>query len=219
MDGKKYEMMQTKVSPHTYHILRRIEKQRGISTYVFIQMVADTLARYTDDRHNLSLEMERLISMFEHMEGWSEAFNLADPTVNQTVGEAIYFLYDADGKKKGTRAVHVTKPFFGDWTEDVNILHILDRAFKLLLPELYRHLSRATQREGYTNIVEFIRYLIMQYVDDTESDAIRQEFEDNNRGDYGQKPHEGGPYVRHHTKHVENEEFNFPDNETETNNE
>lgn len=211
MDGKKYELMQTKVSPPTYRILKRIERQRGISTYTFIQMMADTLARYTDDRHNLSPEMERLMSMFEHMEGWAEAFNLADPFANTVVGEAIYFLYDGDGVKKGVRAIHVTMPFFGNWTEDVNIIHIVDRTFRLLLPELYRHLSKAARDEGYTNIVEFIRYLIMQYVEDAEADTFRREFEDNNRGDFGQKPHDGGPYVRHHTKHVENQEFNFKD--------
>lgn len=209
MEGKKFESIITKVCPHTYRIIKRIEKHKGISNYLFLQMALDTFARYTDDRHNLSPEMERVMSMFEKMDGWADALNLADPTVDKVVGEAIYFLYDGEGKKHGVRAVHITKPFFGNWTEDVNILHIVERVFKLLLPELYKRMVQESTELGYDNIVEFIRYLIMEYTKDRDSEAIRKEFEDNARGDFGQERHEGGPYKRHPAKHAESQEFNF----------
>jgi hypothetical protein len=99
----------------------------------------------------------------------------------------------------------------GNWTEDVNILHIVERVFKLLLPELYKRMVQESTELGYDNIVEFIRYLIMEYTKDRDSEAIRKEFEDNARGDFGQERHEGGPYKRHPAKHAESQEFNFND--------
>lgn len=181
----KYEMLQTKVSPESYRRMKSIERKKGITDYGLIQMVVDTLIRYMDDRHNLTPEMEKAMSIFEHMEGWSDALNLADPTVEKIVGEAIYFLYDEEGKKKGARGVHVVKPFFGNWTEDENIQHIIERVFCLLIPERYRRLRLLAAELGCSSQLELLDYFIDHFSKEADLRELRRDFEDADRAENG----------------------------------
>ena len=111
-DNDKYQVLSTKVDMDTYKRIKRLERSGKINIYRFGQMFWATLVRLMDDRHNLSPEMERLMQAFEYCVGWSEAFNTADPGVEKTIGEAIYFLFDADGKT--TSAGHSST--VGRWT-------------------------------------------------------------------------------------------------------
>lgn len=183
-DGK-YEMLQTKVSPEAYRRMKSIERKKGITDYGLIQMVVDTLIRYMDDQHNLTPEMEQAMSIFEHMEGWRDALNVADPTVKKVVGEAIYFLYDEEGKRKGCRGVHVVKPFFGNWTEDANIQHIIERVFSLLIPERYRRLRLLAVELGCNSQLELLDYFIDHFSKEADVAELRRIFEDANRAENG----------------------------------
>ena len=87
---EKFVVLATKVSRTAAEQLARIAKKKGMTIYELIQMVCDTLIRYMDDRHNLSEEMERAMSIFEHLTGWADALNLADPTVHKEVAQAVY---------------------------------------------------------------------------------------------------------------------------------
>ena len=84
---EKYVVVATKMSRTAAEQLARIAKAKGLTMYELIQMVCDTLIRYMDDRHNLSAEMEQAMSIFEHMTGWADALNLADPTVQKEIRE------------------------------------------------------------------------------------------------------------------------------------
>lgn len=186
--GAKYEMMQTKVHPVIYARMKRIAKMKGITEYGLVQMVIDTLVRYMDDRHNLTPEMEQAMSIFEHMEGWRDAMNHADPTTRRIIGEAIYFLFDEDGKKNGCRAVHVTKPFFGNWSEDMNIQHILERVLCLLFPERYRRLRMLAVDMECSSMLELFDKLIDHHAKDSDVATFRELFEDADRSEFGVKP-------------------------------
>lgn len=59
------------------------------------------------------------MSIFEHMDGWMNAFNLIDPNVDTTICEATYFL--TAKSKNGSDAVHN----FGDWQQTENVQEIL----------------------------------------------------------------------------------------------
>ena len=119
---EKYVTLATKVSRTAAEQLAKIAKRKGMTIYELIQMVCDTLIRYMDDRHNLSEEMERAMSIFEHMVGWADALNLADPTVRKEVAQAVYIFQDSEGEKRGFRAKMVDKPFCGLWTETSNVM-------------------------------------------------------------------------------------------------
>lgn len=213
-DEGKALLAQTKVSAGAYFRMKKLSQKKGLTIYELLQMMCDTALRYMDDRHNLTPDMEKAMSIFEHMDGWAKALNLADPTVKKKIGEAIYFLYDPDGEKKGTRAVHVTTPFFGNWQETFNIQDILERAICLLMPERYKRLRQLAVDKECKSIVELIDVLIDEHSKDADIEYFRQAFEDANRSEWGKKPHEGMPYRRRHEKHpdmFENETLNKED--------
>ena len=194
---EKYEMLQTKVSPETYKRLKKIEAKKGLTSYCIIQMMADCIVRYMDDRHNLTPDMEKVMSIFEHMEGWKDALNIADPTVKKIVGEAIYFLYDEDGKKKGTRAVHVKRPALGDWEQDWNIQQIVEDFVCLTIPERYRRLRNLAEEMDCSSLLELFDKFIDHFSKEADMQELRRIFEDAERSDYGVRPERDTQYKRH----------------------
>lgn len=190
---ERFVTLATKVSRHAAEQLARIAKRKGLTIYELIQMVCDTLIRYMDDRHNLSEEMERAMSIFEHMVGWADALNLADATVHKEVCQAVYIFQDADGQKRGFRAKMVDKPFMGQWTEDSNVMHIFERIFNICMPELYMKLYRARIILGCESVSEVINMLADAEIIMHLNNETRQDFEDAARMDngkgyaYGQK--------------------------------
>jgi hypothetical protein len=183
--NEKYVTLATKVSRHAAEQLARIAKKKGLTIYELIQMVCDTLIRYTDDRYNLSEEMERAMSVFEHMTGWADALNLADPTVQKEVAQAVYIFQDAEGKKRGFRAKMVNKPFCGLWTETSNVMDIFERILNICMHELYVKLMRAKIILGCERVSEVINMLADAEVIMHLNGEMRQEFEDAARADNG----------------------------------
>jgi hypothetical protein len=190
---ERYVTIATKVSRRAAEQLSRIAKKKNTTIYELIQLSCDTLIRYMDDRHNLSEEMERAMSLFEHLVGWADALNLADPTVNKEVCQAVYIFQDADGKKKGFRAKLVDRPFCGMWTEDSNVMHIFERILNICMPELYMKLLRARIVLDCKSISEVLNVLADAEVIMQLNGELRQDFEDAARADngrgyaYGQK--------------------------------
>jgi hypothetical protein len=193
MNDEKYKNVSSKLSKYSIERLARIAQKKNMSIYQLIQMVCDTIIRYMDDRHNLSEEIERAMAIFEHMTGWADALNLADPTVNKEVVQAVYIFQDADGEKKGFRATMVNKPFFDKWTQTDNVMDIFERIFNICMPELYMKLFRARIILGCERVSEVINMLADAEVIMHLNGELRQEFEDAARMDngkavaYGQK--------------------------------
>jgi hypothetical protein len=192
-DNDKFVTLATKVSRHSAERLAALAAAKGMTIYEVMQMCIDTLVRYTDDRHNLTKEMEQAMAIFEHMIGWADALNLADPAVQREVAEAVYILQDPTGEKKGFRAVMVEKPFCGLWTQTANVQTIFDRLFNILLPEMYMKLYRAKIIMGFETVVEVLNGLADADAIAHLNDEFRQEFEDAARADnakavgYGRK--------------------------------
>lgn len=180
-----YEMMQTKVNKETYQRLKVIQQKIGLTDYSMIQMMCDCIRRYMDDRYNLTPAMEKIIRIFESFIGWEDALNLADPSVGKEIAEATYYIQDPEGKKKGTRAVHVTMPLFGNWQEDVNIQHILDRTIKNLTPDRYNRLMELSKELGCGSLLELLDKFIEYFSNHVDMEELRTMFEDCNRSDYG----------------------------------
>lgn len=203
-NDERFKVLNTKVNDYSYTRAHLIARKRNLSSvYEMLQMMVDTCIRYMDDRHNLTEEMERAMSIFEHMDGWRDALNLADPTAEKEVGEAIYFLIDPSGKKHGTRAVLVSRPFFGNWTQDCNIQHILERVVCLMTPERYRRLRMLAVDMHCTSLLDLIDHLITQHTKENDLAEIRKGFEDCNRSEWGKIPKEDGPYKRKQSKQLD----------------
>ena len=201
---ERHVVVATKMSRTAAEKLARIAKAKGMSIYELIQMVCDTLIRYMDDRHNLSEEMERAMSIFEHMLGWADALNLADPTVHREVAQAVYILGDggdpaqpAKKRKTGFRAAMVSKPFCGCWDETNNVMKIFERIFNICLPELYMKLFRAKIILECNSVTEVINLLCDAEVIARLNDENRREFEGAARTDSG-KHYEYGARTKAH---------------------
>lgn len=221
---ERYITLATKVSRTAAEQLARIAKKKDMTIYELIQMVCDTLIRYMDDRHNLSEEMERAMSIFEHLTGWADALNLADPTVQKEIAQAVYIFSEVESvdkkeRKKGFRAVMVSKPFMGTWDETSNVMDIFERIFNICMPELYMKLFRARIILGCERVSEVINMLADAEVIMHLNGELRQEFEDAARMDngrvvaYGQKT----KGLQHRTPDslAQDQRFNFEDWEGE----
>ena len=195
----RFRVMATKVSAEAREAFTKICAAKGMSPYELLQIVIDTLIRYMDDRHNMTPEMEQAMSIFEHLEGWKDAFNLADPTTQPEITEATYYLRDPE--KKGVRGVHVETPFMGDWGMTYNIQEILEKTINLLMPERYKRLRLLAVDNNCSSILQLVDQLIDEHSKDADVAAMRQGFEDANRSDYGKKPAES-PFKRKHYKTV-----------------
>jgi hypothetical protein len=180
---KPYEMMQTKVSPETFERIKQIEAKLHLKAYGLIQNMVDCIVRYMDDRHNLTPEIEQAMSIFEHLIGWADALNLADPTVKKEVAEAVYFLEDPQGMKKGVRAVHVTRPYFDEWKQDYNVQHILDRTIRLLFPDVYKRLLKVMEHLDFKSITEFLNFVVDHFQEEADIEELRNLFEDAARAE------------------------------------
>lgn len=184
----KYKAIATKVSEDTEKALERICGRKGITIYEMLQMMCDCIVRYMSKDTNLSEEMEQAMNIFEHMDGWKDAYNLADYETDTIVDKALYFV--GDQRKKGMRAVLLERPFMGTWSQTVNVQDILERVINWIFPSLYKRLRTIGGELECHNMLETIDILTRLHEHDGNYQSIREEFEDCNRSDYGQKPHE-----------------------------
>lgn len=195
----KYKMLGTKVSPQTKERITELARRKGMSPYRILQMVADTIVRYMDDSHALTPEMEEAMSIFEHLEGWEEAFNICDYTARPQVTEATYYLAD-DSKGKGARAVHVERK--GDkTTQTYNTQLIFERAVCLLMPGRYRRMRLLCIDMGCTSLLQLLDLMIDSHTSEEQFAELRNMFRDT-RGEKGEE-RRPSPYVRHQRKTID----------------
>lgn len=199
--NEKYQVVSTKLSNESYRLLFQLCARKELTIYEFLQMVCDTLIRYMDDRHNMTPEMEQSMSIFDHMEGWKNAFNLCDHTAQPEVHEATY--YFSEEGKTGSRAIHVEIPWMGEEVATCNIQEILERTLCLLIPDRYKRLRRNAAMHHKASIISYLDMLLNR--DDSEEDLreLRQPFMDCRRSKYGGRELEQ-VYVKHKARGFDN---------------
>lgn len=187
-----------KISTWSYGRIMRILKRKGLNIYQMIQNFCDTIIRYMDDKHNRTPDVEKAMNMFEGMIGWENNFNLCDPNTKPEISEATYYLSDftKDKAKKGVRVVHVERPLMDKWTQTFNVQQILERFMCLTFPSLYRRLRFIAVCRECTSILELLIDIVGELEREEDKKELLKDFEDADRGDFGQKPHEGQPYKR-----------------------
>lgn len=195
-------VINTKIQKDVAKQLNHICKKKGISHNELLRSVVETLTRYMSDTHNLTPEIEQAMSIFEHMDGWRDAFCLCDPNAEPEVIFAVYFLQDQNGKK-GIRSTLIEKPYFGIWTQTENVNEIFERTFCTLLPEQYKRLRKLGTDLGTNSVLETIVTLISMYGSEAEERIYREIFEDANRSEFGLKPHEGAPFRKKKHRNVD----------------
>ena len=186
-----------KISTWSYGRIMRILKRKGLNIYQMIQNFCDTIIRYMDDKHNRTPDVEKAMNMFEGMIGWDNNFNLCDPNTKSEISEATYYLSDFSKEgKKGVRVVHVDRPLMDKWTQTFNVQQILERFMFLTFPSLYRRLRFIAVCRECTSILELLIDIVGELEREEDKKELLRDFEDADRGDFGQKPNEGQPYKR-----------------------
>jgi len=183
MEGKKKEMVQTKVSVEAYARLQSICKKYGITLYDMVQMFCDCIIRFMDTEHNLDENLLRIMRMFEGLPGWRLSMRLTDEMdENVEIVEAFYVIRHR--KRKGaTRIVHVTRPMLdGDadgWTATYNIQKQLERFIELTNNSLYLHLRRLAVDLGTESMLDTLHTIANLYMENPDEKELRISFEDN----------------------------------------
>ena len=188
-DKYGYVVIGTKASPEANALIELIAANRSMSKYELLQMLLDTLIRYLDDTHNLTPDMERAMSIFEHLNNWRNSVNLADPNIKWQVAEATYYLTDSENQKRGCRAVHVQPPMLPTEPAQAtyNIQQILERTLCHLLPERYTRLRSLAVDRGCESLLDLLDQLIDEHSKESDFYELRHQFADNRRGDNGRR--------------------------------
>ena len=207
-DEGNYVSVAGKISTWSYGRIMKILHRLRLTIYIMIQNMCDCIIRFMDDKHNLTPESEKVMNMFEHMIGWEDNFNLADPTTKPEINEATYYLVDSKGKK-GVRVMHVERPFFGKWTQNFNVRQILEKFFCLTFPQLYRRYRYIAMCRECCDLFELFAELIGELEEEQNKRELREPFEDADRLSNGQ-PLAYGQRTRQ-TKNRDKDymEFNF----------
>ena len=180
-----------KISAWSYGRIMRILKRKGLNIYQMIQNFCDTIIRYMDDRHNRTPDVEKAMNMFEGMIGWENNFNLCDPNTKPEISEATYYFSDFNevNAKKGVRVVHVERPLMDKWTQTFNVQQILERFMCLTFPSLYRRLRFIAVCRECTSILELLIDIVGELEREEDKKELLKDFEDTDRGDFGQHVH------------------------------
>ena len=192
--------LQTKVSPEVYARLESICKLYGFSIFQMLRMLSECIFRYMDDKHNLSEDLTRIMSMFEDIPGWKRSICLTEGLEDMNITEAFYVL--ASSKRTGNRLVHVERPMMtGDadgWQTTYNVQHMLERFLELLNPSLYRHLRQLSVDLGTESLLDTLNILANMYKENPDVLELRLQFE-NNDWHEGARVHDDTRYQRRHS--------------------
>jgi len=182
----RHETVAVKVSPASAALIEGICARTGLVKNSLMHMVLDVLIKYMDDRHNLTPEAQRLMLLFERLEGWGKTFNLCDPGSRPEITCAIYLIGDGRmGGKPGQRAMMLLRPFFGEQKETFNVRDITECFMRAVHPLLYRRLREMAEERDCADVAELLNLMLDEHEDDRMTEDIREMFEDCMRGENG----------------------------------
>ena len=127
--------------------------------------------------------------MYEHMIGWEDNFNLADPSAKPQIAEATYYMTDQNGKK-GVRVMHVERPIMGKWTQNFNVQQILDKFLGFAFPQLYKQLRYIAGCRECATILELLIEVVTELEAEEDKKMMKSLFEDAERSEWGKHMHD-----------------------------
>ncbi len=204
--------LQTKVSPEVYARLESICTKYGFTRFQLLRMLADTMVRFMDDRHNLSEDLVRAIRMFENIPGWGKSICLADDGSEWGIVEAFYVV-GAKGKD-GFRLLHTERPLLNcdaeGWKSTFNVQTIIERFMEIASPSLYKHLRALAVDMGTESLFDVLHTIVNLYKTNPDEVELRRQFEDNSWHRGGQTTHDT-VYVRHKSRSMSYLEQSHPE--------
>lgn len=170
-------IISTRVDAETFARLKSICQQRGISMYDLLQLFCMTIVRYMDDDHNLSEDLRRVMQLLGDPTQWRRMNTLMEQTADMQLMEQYGILRRKN--RHGDIVCHVSSPLMGEQHITYNVADIFSRFLLSLLPDLYKRLERLGEELGTRDVLDTLRVLTDERMDDPYEQEVRKQFEDN----------------------------------------
>lgn len=151
--NEKYDVLSVKISPDQAVLLNTICDVLGVNTYQIFQMFFYTLMRASSPMHELSPEIQKIMTYMETDASWADAFNMANPN-DLRVARAILILEQEN--KKGFGAVMIDKPFCGEARQTECVDDILECVTEATMVGIYNRLRRMGARLDCENLSDVL---------------------------------------------------------------
>lgn len=184
--GNEYVVINTKVLKAAFDMVSPVLEKKKLTVYGIMQNIFECLMHNMTGWHMLTPETQKTMGAFENQIGWENNFNLSDPTAKPEIAEAIYFV-TAKGKA-GARPLMVEQPIMNKWRQTVNIQQILDRFLERAVPHIFKRLRCIQESRGCASIAELLLDVIGELEDEQMKAELLEDFSDNERSIYGQRP-------------------------------
>jgi hypothetical protein len=152
-NNEGHVVLSVKISPDQAVLLNAICDTLGVNTYQIFQMFFYTLMRASSPMHELSPEIQKIMTYMETDASWSEAFNMANPN-DLRVARAILILEQEN--KKGFGAVMIDKPFCGEARQTECVDDILECVTEATMVGIYNRLRRMGARLGCEHLSDVL---------------------------------------------------------------
>ena len=152
-NNEGHVVLSVKISPDQAVLLNAICDTLGVNTYQILQMFFYTLMRASSPMHELSPEIQKIMTYMETDASWADAFNMANPN-DLRVARAILILEQEN--KKGFGAVMIDKPFCGEARQTECVDDILECVTEATMVGIYNRLRRMGARLDCENLSDVL---------------------------------------------------------------
>jgi hypothetical protein len=152
-NNEGHVVLSVKISSDQAVLLNAICDTLGVNTYQIFQMFFYTLMRASAPMHELSPEIQKIMTFMETDASWAEAFNMANPN-DLRVARAILILEQEN--KKGFGAVMIDKPFCGEASQTECVDDILECVTEATMVGIYNRLRRMGARLDCENLSDVL---------------------------------------------------------------
>ena len=135
---ERFEQLGTKIDPAMAEVLNACCDALQTDVYHLLQWFAYTVIRAASPLHQMTPEIQKLMTLMESDAGWQTAFNLAAPD-RKKIAQVVLIL-EQEGHK-GFGAVMIDRPWMGEARQTECVDDILERVTKVLVPGIYRRLE------------------------------------------------------------------------------
>ena len=152
-NNEGHVVLSVKISSDQAVLLNTICDTLGVNTYQIFQMFFYTLMRASSPMHELSPEIQKIMTYMETDASWADAFNMANPN-DLRVARAILILEQEN--KKGFGAVMIDKPFCGEARQTECVDDILECVTEATMVGIYNRLLRMGARLDCENLSDVL---------------------------------------------------------------
>ena len=152
-NNEGHVVLSVKISPDQAVLLNAICDTLGVNTYQIFQMFFYTLMRASSPMHELSPEIQKIMTYMETDASWADAFNMANPN-DLRVARVILILEQEN--KKGFGAVMIDKPFCGEARQTECVDDILECVTEATRVGIYNRLRRMGARLDCENLSDVL---------------------------------------------------------------